>query len=509
MNRRFFLRALSYLGSALAGTTALTTSLIADEFDGNALRAAATLDEERKKRASKSDKSDHKRLIFPAGLKHGSTVGVVAPASGISREEINAGVRSLEGLGLNVVLGKSIYRGSAGFLAATDEVRAAEFMEFVQRKDIDAIITARGGYGVMRILPMLDYETIRDNPKIIMGYSDITALVNAIFARSNLIAFHGPVAAGEMDEFTRDSFVRTLFIPTIAARIASPEDLPTEPSETVSQSASAPTTPTTPTKSTKKKAAETKTRTATSMTSTTSQKLTPTKIVGSNGAARKKIASKLASTHTQKAQKAQKSRTKPSSTIASAAQKKSGIASRKKTLRMSRPGHLSRPVLAQLTDEPIHYTDSSLVNYGTTGTAGKAEGRLVGGNLTIVCALLGTPFEIQTADRILFLEEVNEEPYRIDRMLTQLWLASKLQQCAGIVLGKFSKSEASNEFTPSYNLDEVLRSRLEPLGIPVLAGFQFGHVKSKCTLPVGALAELDADAKKLTILERPVLFPES
>jgi muramoyltetrapeptide carboxypeptidase len=176
---------------------------------------------------------------------------------------------------------------------------------------------------------------------------------------------------------------------------------------------------------------------------------------------------------------------------------------------MSRPGHLSRPVLAQLTDEPIHYTDSSLVNYGTTGTAGKAEGRLVGGNLTIVCALLGTPFEIQTADRILFLEEVNEEPYRIDRMLTQLWLASKLQQCAGIVLGKFSKSEASNEFTPSYNLDEVLRSRLEPLGIPVLAGFQFGHVKSKCTLPVGALAELDADAKKLTILERPVLFPES
>jgi muramoyltetrapeptide carboxypeptidase LdcA involved in peptidoglycan recycling len=487
MNRRFFLRSLGSWSSLLTGSAALAApaSLLARD-DGNIATSSNTAiarDDDRKKKSLKADRADRKRLMFPAGLKKGSTVGVVAPASGISREEINAGVRSLEALGLNVVLGKSIYRGSAGFLAAADEVRAAEFMEFIERKDIDAIITARGGYGVMRILPMLDYETIRDNPKIIMGYSDITALVNTIFARSNMIAFHGPVAAGEMDEYTRDSFVKTLFVPN-------PEAASDKPSEQHTPSKEAPAPSSTPNSSSDKK-----------VSAKNSSAKQPSK---------KQTAAKQASTKKQSAKTTSKTTTSKTITSKASAKQTSKHTAKQQTKQKAKQHtkQQSHPVAAQLASEPIHYTDPALVNYGTTGTAGKAEGRLVGGNLTIVCALLGTPFEIQTADRILFLEEVNEEPYRVDRMLTQLWLASKLQQCAGIVLGKFSKSEASNEFNPSYNLDEVLRSRLEPLGIPVVAGFQFGHVKSKCTLPVGALAEIDADAKKLTILERPVAFPE-
>jgi len=399
MHRRRFVYSL-FASSALAAAP-LTT------------QAQSTLNEPR------TQPKKRKKLLpalFPAALSKGSTVGIVAPASGVIPDEIKGGVKSLESLGCTVVLGKSIYRGSAGYLAASDEVRAAEFMEFVRRKDIDAIVCARGGYGTMRMLHLIDFDEICRNPKIIMGYSDITVLLNAIFQRCNLVTFHGPVAAGEFDEFTRDSVVKTLFTKNYLADISLPIDTPTTPVDS-----------------------------AQTAKSTTKQ-------------------------------------TKFSK---------------------DKPGRQEKPRTATIaSDDAITYSDSLLF---TIGKGGVAQGQLVGGNLTMLCSTLGTPFEVDTRGKILFLEDVNEEPYRIDRMLTHLWLAGKLQVAAGIVLGKFHRSEPSGELLPSYNLEEVFRSRFEPLQIPVVGNFQFGHIRAKLTLPVGAVAELDADTKTLSILEKPVV----
>ena len=121
---------------------------------------------------------------------------------------------------------------------------------------------------------------------------------------------------------------------------------------------------------------------------------------------------------------------------------------------------------------------------------------------------MGTKWEIDTTDAILFLEEVNEEPFRVDRMLTQLAISGKLGACAGVALGRFSKCEAPSrggEFELSLSLEQVLRGILEPLGIPTLYGLSIGHIRSKLTIPVGGLATLDATAKTITIDEAVVV----
>lgn len=139
---------------------------------------------------------------------------------------------------------------------------------------------------------------------------------------------------------------------------------------------------------------------------------------------------------------------------------------------------------------------------------GQATGPLVGGNLTLVTNLLGTPFEPDTKGKILFLEEIGEEPYRVDRMLTQLWLAGKFQDAAGIALGHFVDCY-SKEYQPSFpqtiSLENVLRDRFEPLQKPTLYNLMFGHVKENAVLPIGATATLDATAKTLTVLENAVV----
>lgn len=314
--------------------------------------------------------------ILPPALKKGATIGIVAPASGIAPSDIKSNVEMLKSLGFNVELGNAISKGFR-YLSAPDNVRAAEFMEFIERPDIDCILCARGGYGVMRILPMLDFEAIRRHPKIVMGYSDITALLIAIEQISGVVAFHGPVASSSFDPFTTESFLKTIFAPS--AEPVSP-------------------------------------KTFTSVT----------------------------------------------------------------------------------------YTDSSFI----TLCQGKGSGRLVGGNLSMVVSTLGTPYEIDTAGALLFLEEITEEPYRIDRMLTQLWLSGKLHQCAGIALGQFKNCEASgqSDIELSFTLHQVLEARIASLGIPSAYGLPFGHVKSKMTLPLGIRAELDATKKSLTLLEPSVLI---
>jgi muramoyltetrapeptide carboxypeptidase len=140
-------------------------------------------------------------------------------------------------------------------------------------------------------------------------------------------------------------------------------------------------------------------------------------------------------------------------------------------------------------------------NRVTRFAGGRARGRLIGGNLTLVSTLMGTPYEPDFRDRIVFLEDVNEAPYRIDRMLTQLWLAGKLQHAAGIAFGKFTKTEDDGN---TFSIEEIIRQRCADLDIPVVSGLMIGHIADKTTVPMGIEAELDADAGTLELLEPAV-----
>lgn len=322
-------------------------------------------------------------IIKPSSLRPGALVGLVSPASGVyEREEIRMAQEIAESLGLRVEIGR--HAGDAyGFLAGQDQDRADDLSRMFQRRDVHAVWAVRGGYGSSRLLPLLDYAVIRDNPKPLIGYSDITALHLAIHRLSGLVTFHGPIARQLFSEYTLKAFKKALF----QGEPIGPTGLP-------------------PPFSPREGATEWENRVV---------------VIG----------------------------------------------------------------------------------------GGKCEGRTTGGNLSLVTATLGTPFEIDTRGRILFLEDVGEEPYRVDRMLTQLWLSGKLSEAAGVVFGKFSNCGPA-EYKPGYSntlsLEEVLRIRMEPLKIPCLYGLLFGHVRDNATLPLGVRAALDADAKNFTILESAVVL---
>ena len=318
-------------------------------------------------------------LVLPPSLTKGSTVAITAPASGVRKAELEDGISFLKAQGMNVVLGKCLTPGRA-YLSAPDDARADEFNEFAQRDDIDAILCARGGFGVARILPTIDYDAIRSKPKVIMGYSDITALLIAIYERSRVVTYHGPVCSSTFDATTRKSFTKV----TMSNRVGIVDDL-----------------------------------------------------------------------------------------------REDGL---------------------------MYQSDDIQVIH-----EGNAEAALIGGNLSTICSTLGTPFEIDTKDKILFLEDVAEEPYRIDRMLTQLWLSGKFKDIKGVALGIFKSCDAVRRTRQSamndqmsHSLKQIFAMRFSDIGVPVLAGLPFGHIKSKLTLPLGVRARLDAKDKSLRLLEASV-----
>jgi muramoyltetrapeptide carboxypeptidase len=135
---------------------------------------------------------------------------------------------------------------------------------------------------------------------------------------------------------------------------------------------------------------------------------------------------------------------------------------------------------------------------------GKGRGRLIGGNLSVMHAMMGTPFEIETAGKILFIEDVGEAPYRVDRMLQTLRMAGKFDHAAGVILGQFTAREEESKWDDDASVDDVLRDFFGKLNVPVLTHFPIGHVRYNTTLPEGAMAELDADAQTVQILENPV-----
>ena len=140
-------------------------------------------------------------------------------------------------------------------------------------------------------------------------------------------------------------------------------------------------------------------------------------------------------------------------------------------------------------------------NRVATLVPGKARGRLLGGNLCLMSHLCGTPYFPDLRGAILFLEDVEEAYYRIDRMLTQLWLSGALAGVAGVAFGKFTNCNPSPFFLQNRPLDDILAERCRDLGVPAVSGIMVGHIEDQTTLPVGCLAELDADAGTLTLLE--------
>ena len=277
-------------------------------------------------------------VVKPKRLSPGMTVGLVTPASNVPEDqELHAAMDLVRSLGFSAEPAANLFSRTA-YLAGTDRERADDLNAMFADSNIDAIFCVRGGYGSGRLLRYLDYDMIAANPKIIMGYSDITAILNAIYLRTGMVTFHGPIAGGNFSDYTYDQYRRVLVTPEQSVRIGEP------------------------------------------------------------------------------------------------------------------PAFEVRPGVVDWE------------NRLTTIVPGVAEGHLIGGNLSLMVTLLGTPFEPQFDGAILFLEDVSEPPYSVDRMLTHLWMAGKLEQVAGIVLGKFTDDGYDSN---TFSIEEVLRDRLEPLGIPV------------------------------------------
>jgi muramoyltetrapeptide carboxypeptidase len=318
------------------------------------------------------------KLVRPRALRPGDTVGLITPSSYVSDpDRIAAAERTVRYFGLKPKLGDNV-RKREGYLGGSIEERLADLHAMFSDSSVSAVFAIRGGYGSAQLLDRIDYGLLRKNPKIFLGYSDITALHLGIQKRAGLVTFHGPVALSGFTDYTQKHFRRALFESSPLGPVTNPPE---------------------------------------------SNSLRPAH-----------------------------------------------------TLRTIRPG--------------------------------QARGPLVGGNLTLIATTMGTPFEIETRGRILLLEDVGEEPYSIDRMLTQLRLAGKLDAAAGIVFGE-CKDCRPRDYKPGFestlSLGEALDAILGKLRIPVLSGLTFGHTDDQLTLPLGVMASLDADKGELTIEEAGVV----
>jgi muramoyltetrapeptide carboxypeptidase len=315
--------------------------------------------------------------LLPAALAPGDTVALVSPSSATSeRLNLQLAQEAMQALGFKVKTGEH-YASRYGHLAGSDAARAGDLNAMFADDEVKAIICVRGGSGAARLLPLLDYDAIRANPKVLLGYSDITALHNAILAQAGLVTFHGPIGAGSWNRFNVDQF-RRVFFDRALMQYRNPSDAGDE--------------------------------------------LVPRK----------------------------------------------------------------------------HRT--------LTITGGKARGELIGGNLTVLTGLAGSPYLPDFRGKILFLEDVSEAPYRIDRMLTTLKLMGALDAIAGFVFGECTDC-GPGEGYGSLTLDQIFDDHIKPLGIPAYRGAMIGHIREQFIVPVGGKVELDADAGTFRMLE-PV-FPQA
>lgn len=306
-------------------------------------------------------------MIKPKALKFGDTLGLIAPASNTTEENVQKSIKKLVELGFKVREGKSLYKRH-GFLAGDDQTRAQDINEMFADPEVDGIICIRGGTGAPRILELLDYDVIKKNPKVFIGYSDITVLHIAFNQICNLVTFHGPMVSSNMiddfDDYSKEGLFRLIMDPDAYGKLENPEG------------------------------------------------------------------------------------------------------------------------------EEI-----------VTINSGIGIGQLAGGCLALVCSTLGTPYEIDTKGKILVLEDLGEEPYKVDRMLNQLRLAGKLQEANGIILGTFEDSAPKGGYQDSQPMEEVFDDHLKRLGVPAIYNLRIGHCKPVMTVPLGVYAKLDADKKEIHLLE--------
>lgn len=313
--------------------------------------------------------------IKPRRLAQGDTVAMVAPASAtFLRMELDLAREALEMFGLKVLVGEHLLERH-GYLAGQDAARAADINRFFADPGIRAVLPIRGGWGSNRVLPYLDYEAIRRNPKIVLGFSDITALLLAISAKANLVTFHGPNGMGRWDEWSADYVKRVLF--------------------------------------------------------------------------------------------------------------------NAEAVTFENP-HEKKDFIIQ-----TEYRTQTIV-------PGTARGTLLGGNLTVVTALLGSAYLPSWDGCILFLEDVGEDIYRVDRMLTSLKLAGVLRKIRGFVFGTCEECEPGEGYG-SLTLEEVFDDHIRPLKVPAWRGAMIGHRMPQFTLPVGAQVEIDATQATMKMLAPAVL----
>jgi muramoyltetrapeptide carboxypeptidase len=316
-----------------------------------------------------------KQPVRPPRLARGSRVALVAPAGPLlDRDDLQRAEALCRALDYVPVMGS--HAGARhGYLAGTDDDRLADLNRAIADPALDAIWCIRGGYGVTRILDRVDFGPLRDRPKIILGYSDITALLLAAVRHAGLVTFHGPTARAPMPAFSRWHFERVLATAEAAGRLG----------------------------------------------------------------------------------------------------------------RLPDPAGVLVP------------KDNRILAI----RPGLAEGPLLGGNLSLLQCLVGTEHLPDLDGAILFLEDVGEDLYRVDRMLAHLRAAGVLSRLAGVAVGRFTELKRHMS-DGAFGFDEVLATYLEPLGIPVAFGFPIGHIDDQWTLPLGVRARLDAGAGELELLEPAV-----
>lgn len=283
----------------------------------------------------------------------GDKIGVTAPAGMVNIDEFHQGVDILNTLGFEVVIPEDLFSPSS-FLAGSDGHRAHIFNRIFETEEIKAVFCARGGFGAMRILPLIDFRLIRKNPKMVIGFSDITALLVNIYRKSGIWTYHGPVV--------------------------------------------------------------------TTLTEATEAAITALKNALTEGASYQTRVDKL---------------------------------------RALFPG--------------------------------RVEGPLIGGNLATLCHLTGTPYAPSYDGHILFIEDIGEPLYKIDRMLSQMELAGCFKRVRGLALGSF---EHCGDPQPIYDL---IHEKFEKYGVPVVSGLPLGHIPENITIPIGAFSILDADNGSMTI----------
>lgn len=326
---------------------------------------------------SRQGKASNQQIIKPSKLYSGAGVGLISPAGAVFlRNDLNIVLDAVKALGLVPYLAPHLM-DRYGYLAGKDQDRANDVNQFFADPKIKILLPLQGGWGCSRMLPYLDYNLIGQNPKIIIGFSDVTALILAIYTQTGLVTFHGPNGLTAWRDDQTKSFRDVLFLG-------------------------------------------------------------------------------------------------------------------EKVTYQNQPASEDSDRLMQVK------------NRIQTITPGTATGKLIGGNLTLLSSLVGTPYFPNVEGAILFVEDVGEQIYRIDRLMTHLKLAGVFEKLSGFIFGQCTRCSPDGDYA-SLTLEEVLWDHIQPLKIPAWYGAIIGHIEPVLTFPIGINVEIDATTGTIRMLESAVI----